>query len=187
MVENLNRKENADLTLDKNKELQLLKAENARLDQQLNGVFLQNKNLYANTTLNNISETWKQSLKKMWINLPELTPENQNKSIIEIIQPSINQAVINEVIQSPEKNPMIIDAVNIAKQSNKDILSVIDNQKKEALQLFDQNEKPLFRKEIGGLKTDTLIAATNLNKETWSIDINNIIQLPIMENNSSIA
>lgn len=69
----------------------------------------------------------------------------------------------------------------------KEELSQVDAQKQEALRNFDAIEKPLFRQEIGGLKTDTLIAATNLNKETWSIDINNIIQLPIMENDSSIA
>ncbi len=51
-------------------------------------------------------------------------------------------------------------------------LAQVDKQKQsdpqilEALHNFDAIEKPLFRKELGGLKTDTLIAATNLNKET---------------------
>jgi hypothetical protein len=35
------------------------------------------------------------------------------------------------------------------------------------------------RKEVGMLKTSALISATNLNKETWIIDTQNIMQLPI--------
>ncbi len=60
-------------------------------------------------------------------------------------------------------------------------LNDVDEQKHEALKLFDQLEKSLFMQELSGLKTDTLIAATNLNRETWIIDMNNMIQMPIMK------
>ena len=59
------------------------------------------------------------------------------------------------------KNDMKEDVIDMQKE-----LADADKQKQEALRNFDQIEKPMFRQEISGLKTDTLIAATNLNKET---------------------
>ena len=98
----------------------------------------------------------------------------ENKSLLEQKDTTLAQTPNDRLFKrfdAREKYAMQNGMEDDVKQMQEE-LAQIDKQKQsdpqilEALRNFDAIEKPLFRKELGGLKTDTLIAATNLNKET---------------------